>query len=81
VLRKALDAARVGRTDKLDGMARLDAFTRGIERRRAPLADLDATIAHERAMAPALGGRTVFDDRPAARRRPPRAPDQLPLFE
>ena len=84
VLRKALDAARLGHSDKLDGMARLDAFTRGIERRRDPHADVDATIAHERAISPAFGGRTVFDDRPTsprrADRRPPRAPDQLPLF-
>lgn len=63
-----------------DGMARLDAFTRGIERRRSPHADVDATIAHERAISPSLGGRTVFDDRPADRRRPPAVPDQLPLF-
>src|SRR5688500_10729 len=67
VLRKALDTARLGQTDKLDGMARLDAFARGIERRRSPEADVEATIAHERAISPALGGRTVFDDR--ARKR------------
>ena len=80
VLRKALDAAKLGHSDKLDGMARLDAFTRGIERRRSPHADVDATIAHERAISPSLGGRTVFDDRPADRRRPPAVPAQLPLF-
>jgi hypothetical protein len=80
VLRKALDAAKVGHTDKLDGMARLDAFARGIERRRSPDADVDAAIAHERAIAPALGGRTVFDDRPVARKRTPARPGQLPLF-
>jgi len=80
LLRKALDAAKVGQSDKLDGMARLDAFARGIERRRAPQADVDATIAHERTIAPALGGRTVYDDRAAARRRPVAAPDQLLLF-
>jgi len=80
VLRKALDAARLGHSDKLDGMARLDAFTRGIERRRDPHGDVDATIARERAISPALGGRTVFDDRPSPRRRSPAAPDQLPLF-
>ena len=81
VLRKALDAARLGHTDKLDGMARLDAFARGIERRNAPRADVDAVIAHERATAPQHGGRTVFDDpRPPARRARP-APAQLPLFD
>ena len=80
VLRKALDAAKVGQTDKLDGMARLDAFARGIEQRRSPDADVEAVIAHERAISPALGGRTVFDDRPAARSRPARPTAQLPLF-
>lgn len=80
VLRKALDAAKVGHGDKLDGMARLDAFARGIERRRAPDADVEAAIAHERQIAPSLGGRTVFDDPPPARRRPPAVPNQLPLF-
>jgi uncharacterized protein len=80
VLRKALDAAKVGESDKLDGMARLDAFARGIERRRAPQADVEATIARERRIAPSLGGRTVFDERAAARRRPGAPPDQLPLF-
>jgi hypothetical protein len=63
VLRRALDAAKVGRSDKLQGLSRLDAFTRSIEKRRVPEADLAATIAHERAISPALGGRTVFDDR------------------
>ncbi|MEO5821927.1 MAG: DUF763 domain-containing protein [Vicinamibacteraceae bacterium] len=81
VLRKALDAAKLGHTDKLDGMARLDAFARGIETRRAPHADVEATIAHERATAPAHGGRTVFDDRPSnRRRRDVDVPDQLSLF-
>ena len=80
MLRRALDAAKLGHTDKLDGMARLDAFTRGIERGAIPHADVDATIAHERAISPSLGGRTVFDDRPSPRRRSPAAPDQLPLF-
>jgi hypothetical protein len=80
VLRKALDTAKVGRTDKLDGMARLDAFARGVERHRSPHAEVDGAIAHERAISPTLGGRTVFDDRPRAKRRPIGLPHQLPLF-
>jgi hypothetical protein len=79
VLRRALDAAHVGDSDKLDGMARLDAFTRAIERGRSPDADVAATIARERRMSPDRGGRTVFDDaRPS--RRDPKPKGQLRLF-
>jgi len=79
VLRRALDSAKLGHTDKLGGFKRLDAFTRAIEARRGPEADVAATIAHERAVSPSLGGRTVFDD---ARSRPSSAPrrGQLDLF-
>ena len=79
VLRRALDAARLGHTDKLQGMARLDAFTRAIETRRQPDADVAGAIAHERAISPAFGGRTVVDDR--ARRPATRARGQLDLFD
>ena len=73
VLRRALDLARLGRSDKLGGMFRLDAFTRAIENRLAPDADVPATIAHERAISRSLGARTVFDDKKPRR-------GQLDLF-
>jgi hypothetical protein len=76
VLRRALDAARVGDPEKLEGMRRLDGFVRAVERRLGPEADFDAIVRHERRISPELGGRTVFDSRPA--RRP--TPRQLPLF-
>jgi hypothetical protein len=79
VLRRALDAAKLGRTDKLDGMARLDAFTRAIEQRRSPSADVEAAIAHERQLSPTLGGRTVFDEPRSARKAQSRT-GQLDLF-
>ena len=86
VLRRALDSARLGDTDKLGGFKRLDAFTRAIEARRGPEADVTATIAHERAISESLGGRTVFDDpssrstlRRAGTPRPRRG--QLGLFD
>ncbi|MGE3277140.1 MAG: DUF763 domain-containing protein [Vicinamibacterales bacterium] len=85
VLRRALDAARLGHTEKVDGFKRLDAFTRAIERQRTPEADVDAVVAHERRMAPAYGGRTVFDGREArgTRRNAPqsRTAGQLRLFD
>ena len=86
VLRRALDSARLGDTDKLGGFKRLDAFTRAIEARRGPEADVTATIAHERAISTSLGGRTVFDEPPSrsALQRPgaprPRR-GQLDLFD
>ena len=81
VLKRALHEAKLGHSDKLDGMARLDKFARAIEARRQPLADVEATIAHERAISSSLGGRTVFDD--VARKAPARKPrgGQLDLFE
>jgi len=76
VLRRALAAARVGRSDKLDGMKRLDTLARAVEARRDPFADVDQTIAHERATSPWYGGRTVFARAAIPRRRSP----QLDLF-
>src|SRR6185295_17987841 len=76
VLRRSLDAAKVGHTEKIDGMKRLDRFTRAIEQGRSPVADVEGAIAHERAISRSLGGRTVFDDRKAA--KPKRG--QLDLF-
>jgi hypothetical protein len=81
ILRRALDASRLGRSEKLDGFQRLDAFTRAIETNRSPEADVTATIRHERRIAPSLGGRTVFDDRVAGVRPAPvpsSAADQIP---
>jgi hypothetical protein len=72
VLRRALDAAKVGRTEKLDGMARLDRFARAIEQRGSAVADVEAAIAHERAVSLSLGGRTVYDDRRPGRSQPQR---------
>jgi hypothetical protein len=78
VLRRALDAARLGHSDRLDGFKRLDAFTRMIERRGRPSADVDAAIAHERRISRTIGGRTVMDDARHAAWRPRKG--QLPLF-
>ena len=80
VLRRALDTARLGQSEKMQGMARLDAFTRSIEQRRQPDADVEAAIAHEREMSPRLGGRTVFDDRSRTARRDKSQTGQLDLF-
>lgn len=75
VLRRSLDAARMGDTDKIDGMKRLERFVRAVEQRYSAQADFDAALAHERAISKSLGGRTVFDDK----KRHPRT-GQLHLF-
>ena len=75
VLRRSLDAAKVGDTEKIDGFRRLERFARVVERQCAAEADLPALIGHENRISPALGGRSVFDD------RPPKRPKQLSLFE
>jgi hypothetical protein len=59
VLRRSLDAAKVGNREKIEGFARLERFARAIERRCAPEADFDRAVAHERAISPSLGGRVV----------------------
>jgi hypothetical protein len=79
VLRRALDAARLGHTEKLEGFQRLDRLTRAVEEQRDPMADFTAAVNHERAISASLGGKTVFDD---ARTAPKTRVDaQLSLFE
>jgi len=78
VLRRALQQAKVGHSEKLDGFGRLDRFTRMVEKQRQPKADFEAAMAHERAISPSLDGRTVFDDRkPPAKKKNDK---QLKLF-
>lgn len=78
VLRRALDAARLEHTEKLEGFRRLDRVTRAVEEQRQPLADFAAAVTHEREISPSLGGRTVFDDARRTRKKPG---PQLSLFE
>jgi hypothetical protein len=71
ILRRSLDAARVGDTEKLDGMKRLEKFVQVVEQRYSPEADFDAVLTHERAISKSLGGRSVFDDvRPRKKQQP-----------
>jgi uncharacterized protein len=78
VLRRCLEATRLGHTEKLEGFRRLDRLTRTVEAQREPFADFDAVMEHERAISASIGGRTVFDDK-ASRARSVRAL-QLRLF-
>jgi hypothetical protein len=63
VLKRGLEAARLGHGEKMEGMRRLDAYVRAIEAQCAPLANFSDAVAHERAISKSIGGRTVFDDR------------------
>ena len=76
VLRRSLHAAKLGDPEKLDAFARLDRFVRTVEKQCSPTADLAEVVAHERAISPALDGRTVFDSNPKRRAKG----KQLELF-
>lgn len=64
VLRKGLDAAKVGDKEKLDAFRRLDRFVQTVENKLEPEADFDAIITHEHRISPSLDGRSVFDEEP-----------------
>lgn len=59
VLRKSLDGAKLGYSDKLEGFRRLDRFTRLIEERLDPRADFAAAVQHELKISSNLGGKSV----------------------
>jgi hypothetical protein len=78
VLRRSLASARLQQSEKVEGFRRLDRLARAVESQCEPLADFTAALNHEHAISKELGGRTVFDDREARRRR--KGPAQFPLF-
>ena len=72
VLRRAVQAARLGQDEQLAALRRLDAEARRLEAAAAGRGpSFDAFVEAERAASPALGGRTVLD----RFARPGRAPD------
>lgn len=77
VLRRALNAAKLGRTEQMEGFKRLDGFVRAVEKRYAPEADFNAAVAHERAISRSLDGRSVFDEPKNGKKDD----GQLPLFK
>jgi uncharacterized protein len=78
ILRRSLEAVRLGHTEKLEGFRRLDQLIRNVEANRQPFADFDTAIAHERAISASIGGRTVLDDKPQDKQSAPTS--QLNLF-
>lgn len=79
VLQTSLDASKLDGREKLEGFRRLHQFVETVERRMQPAADLPALIAHEVAISPSLGGRTVADDRRTPNQG--RGPAQMDLFK
>lgn len=77
VLRRSLEAARLGHTEKQQGFKRLDQLTRSVEQQLEPQANFEAALAHERQISASIGGRTVFDQ---GRRTDDHRTDQLSLF-
>ncbi len=78
VLRRSLDAAKVDGGDKLEGFRRLNRFVERVETDLRPRADLPSLVAHELAISPSLGGRSVGGNHTRAGRPP--GPDQMRLF-
>ena len=78
MLRRSLDAAKVDGGDKLEGFRRLNKFVEAVERDLHPDADLPSLVAHELAVSPSLGGRSVR----TVRKRPARhaMTHQMSLF-
>jgi hypothetical protein len=84
VLRRSLDAARIGHQEKIDVFRRLDKLTRSVEQNRDSVANFDHAIAHEHSISKSIGGRTVFDDSSrknnSSRKKSLTPPVQLALF-
>jgi uncharacterized protein len=78
VLRRSLDAAKLGHSEKLDGFKRLDGMVQTVERRYKPRANFDRVLQQEREISPGLGGRTVFN---AAKKPQTKSRRQLSLFD
>jgi uncharacterized protein len=77
VLRRSLEVAKLGDSEKLDGFARLDGFVRAVERTRSPQANFEQALRHEERISKSMAGRTVFEDKKRSKTRG----GQLSLFE
>ena len=63
VLRRSLNAAKLQRSEKMEGFKRLDRLVRRVERQLAPEADFARVLEQERKISPSLDGRTGQNDR------------------
>jgi hypothetical protein len=79
VLRRGLDSAKVGHTEKVEGFKRLERFVRNVEETYRPVAHFSEVVAHEHAISASLDGRSVFDDRKRVPRVSTRALGRAPV--
>lgn len=77
VMRRALNSAKVGHSEKLDGLSRLHRFQQEIERRMSPAADFEQAVQKELRESAALKGRSVV----SAAARKTGGVRQLKLFD
>ncbi|MCL1834060.1 MAG: DUF763 domain-containing protein, partial [Leptospirales bacterium] len=61
LLKKAVNSAKIGNSDRLSALKKLNRIAYHIENNYAPDADINKLIAHERSISKYIGGRTVFD--------------------
>ena len=69
VLRRALDRSKIEGRERLDGFRRLNQFVETVESQVRTEVDLPSLVAHEMALSPSLGGRSVFDHHKPRTRR------------
>jgi hypothetical protein len=79
VLRRGLDSAKVGHTEKVEGFKRLERFVRTVEEAYQPKAHFAQVVAHEHAISASLDGRSVLDDHKCAPRALTRVPERAPV--
>jgi hypothetical protein len=77
VLRRSLEASKIDGGEKLESFRRLNHFVETAETQMPTEVDLPSLVAHEMALSPSLGGRSVYDDKPRKRRL---VPAQMNLF-
>jgi uncharacterized protein len=78
VLRRSLDVAKVDGGDKLGGFRRLNKFVEAVETDLRPETELPSLVAHELALSPALGGRSIQAGRKSSARHA--MANQMSLF-
>jgi uncharacterized protein len=61
LLQRSLEHAKVGETERIEGLRRLERFVRAVEERKAPQADFEKIMACEKAISKSLDGKTVSD--------------------